>query len=416
MFDELIQNNIKRIKLLEQMAENLYKEWFVRFRFPGYETMEFEVKSPKGWIFGDKEVTSIPSNWHYGELKEIGEFIRGKNITADKMIEGEVPVISAGISPSGYHNVPNVFAKDDNKEKFKVILNTLTNLYEASKPEIFEKDWYNEKFSPLVYLHGLFYKTIDDAKVNRARKRMQQLLDGSVSASESFISMVREEPAQYMIHKSKVIDLSKIDTEQLRKEIKTAKYKAIEIDDLKEFIEKALQQMLNKNCTRTKFSERYKRIIDSYNAGGTENEDYYEQLVKLVQELKEEDNRAVTEGLLEEELEIYDLLVAGKKLTKADEQKVKLSAKNLFHKLMENKKELLPPTITFSLSDNSNSIKLFFFIQRRSSDNLIDLIFSDGLCDGLLSFSYIILSGSLPASSNPLNELRHRKYWCGLFI
>lgn len=109
LFDELIQNNIKRIKLLEQMAENLYKEWFVRFRFPGYETMEFEVKSPKGWIFGDKEVTSIPSNWHYGELKEIGEFIRGKNITADKMIEGEVPVISAGISPSGYHNVPNVF-------------------------------------------------------------------------------------------------------------------------------------------------------------------------------------------------------------------------------------------------------------------------------------------------------------------
>lgn len=107
--DDLIECNVKCIKVLEEMAENLYKEWFVRFRFPGYETMEFEVKSPKGWIFGDKEVTSIPSNWHYGELKEIGEFIRGKNITADKMIEGEVPVISAGISPSGYHNVPNVF-------------------------------------------------------------------------------------------------------------------------------------------------------------------------------------------------------------------------------------------------------------------------------------------------------------------
>lgn len=107
--DDLIECNVKRIKVLEEMAEKLYKEWFVRFRFPGYETMEFEVKSPKGWIFGDKEVTSIPSNWHYGELKEIGEFIRGKNITADKMIEGEVPVISAGISPSGYHNVPNVF-------------------------------------------------------------------------------------------------------------------------------------------------------------------------------------------------------------------------------------------------------------------------------------------------------------------
>ena len=48
-FDDLIENNNKRIKLLEQMAENLYKEWFVRFRFPGYEDVEFEGKSPKYW-------------------------------------------------------------------------------------------------------------------------------------------------------------------------------------------------------------------------------------------------------------------------------------------------------------------------------------------------------------------------------
>ena len=48
-YDSLIENNKKRIKLLEQMAENLYKEWFVRFRFPGYETAEFEGGVPKGW-------------------------------------------------------------------------------------------------------------------------------------------------------------------------------------------------------------------------------------------------------------------------------------------------------------------------------------------------------------------------------
>ncbi len=48
-YDELIENNNKRIKILEQMAENLYKEWFVRFRFPGYETTEFENGLPKGW-------------------------------------------------------------------------------------------------------------------------------------------------------------------------------------------------------------------------------------------------------------------------------------------------------------------------------------------------------------------------------
>lgn len=49
-YDNLIENNKKRIKLLEQMAENLYKEWFVRFRFPGYEDTEFEDGMPRGWV------------------------------------------------------------------------------------------------------------------------------------------------------------------------------------------------------------------------------------------------------------------------------------------------------------------------------------------------------------------------------
>ncbi|MBO5142884.1 MAG: restriction endonuclease subunit S [Clostridia bacterium] len=48
-YDEAIENNNKRIELLEQMAQNLYKECFVRFRFPGYENSEFENGIPVGW-------------------------------------------------------------------------------------------------------------------------------------------------------------------------------------------------------------------------------------------------------------------------------------------------------------------------------------------------------------------------------
>lgn len=48
-YDELIENNKKRIALLETMAEELYKEWFVRFRFPNYENTEFEKGVPKDW-------------------------------------------------------------------------------------------------------------------------------------------------------------------------------------------------------------------------------------------------------------------------------------------------------------------------------------------------------------------------------
>ena len=50
-YDNLIEVNNKRIRLLEQMAENLYKEWFVRFRFPGHENAEFENGIPKGWEY-----------------------------------------------------------------------------------------------------------------------------------------------------------------------------------------------------------------------------------------------------------------------------------------------------------------------------------------------------------------------------
>ena len=62
-YDSLIELNTKRIKTLEQMAENLYKEWFVRFRFPGHEKAEFENGIPKGWekVRAEKAITFNPT-------------------------------------------------------------------------------------------------------------------------------------------------------------------------------------------------------------------------------------------------------------------------------------------------------------------------------------------------------------------
>lgn len=112
-FDNLIEDNNKRIKLLEQMAENLYKEWFVRFRFPGYEDVEFEEKKPRGWQVGTEDKKHFtPTIFKYDEFRNIGSFVRGKNITAAQMVEGKITVISAGLQPSGYHNEANVFGEN----------------------------------------------------------------------------------------------------------------------------------------------------------------------------------------------------------------------------------------------------------------------------------------------------------------
>lgn len=270
-------------------------------------------------------------------IEEGNSFLQGIGIDLEKIIDETDALDKVDMLREAYNTIVE---KEDNKDRFKVITNTMINLYESSKPEIFEINWYNENFSPLSYLHGLLHNTIDDEKIDRARRRMQQVLDGSVMANQF---MVKEDSAQYdyAIKGTKVIDLSKMDFDQLRKEIQRTPYKAIEIDDMKLFIEKLLQQMINKNCTRIKFSERYKGIIDRYNAGGTENEDYYEQLIQLMEELKKESERPSFEGLTEEELELYDLLIRGKKLTQKEEQQVKLAAKHLYTTITNERSKLL---------------------------------------------------------------------------
>lgn len=77
-YDNLIENNNKRIKLLEQMAENLYKEWFVRFRFPGYENSEFE--------------NGIPKEWKYTKLERLANISTGKCNREDAEEDGAYPL------------------------------------------------------------------------------------------------------------------------------------------------------------------------------------------------------------------------------------------------------------------------------------------------------------------------------------
>lgn len=79
-YDNLIENNTRRIRLLEQMAENLYKEWFVRFRFPGHEKAEFENGLPKGW--------------EQNRLSALVEVCYGKD--HKKLQEGNIPVFGSG--------------------------------------------------------------------------------------------------------------------------------------------------------------------------------------------------------------------------------------------------------------------------------------------------------------------------------
>lgn len=87
-YDDLIENNNKRIKILEEMAQKIYKEWFVDFKFPGYETTTFK----------QTELGKIPNDW---EIKQIGKeyktYLGGTpSRNEEKYWNGKIPWLNSG--------------------------------------------------------------------------------------------------------------------------------------------------------------------------------------------------------------------------------------------------------------------------------------------------------------------------------
>jgi len=92
-YDELIQNNQRRIRILEEMARTLYREWFVEYRFPGSASGSF-VQSSLG---------RIPATWELGKLEDVVTLQRGFDLPKGDRVEGPVPIYAAtGVTDS--HN------------------------------------------------------------------------------------------------------------------------------------------------------------------------------------------------------------------------------------------------------------------------------------------------------------------------
>lgn len=94
-YDNLIENNRRRIALLEQAARLLYREWFVHFRFPGHETANF--------------VDGLPEGWERTTVDQLLVLQRGFDLPVSNRKDGRIPIYgSTGIV--GYHDTPKVSA------------------------------------------------------------------------------------------------------------------------------------------------------------------------------------------------------------------------------------------------------------------------------------------------------------------
>jgi type I restriction enzyme S subunit len=105
-YDDLIENNTRRIKILEEMAQTIYREWFVNFRFPGHEQVKL-VDSPLGMI---------PEGWG---VKPVTESVEVKPRTKMPK-EGEKPFVPMGSLSTDSMLISNIETKEGNSgAKFK---------------------------------------------------------------------------------------------------------------------------------------------------------------------------------------------------------------------------------------------------------------------------------------------------------
>jgi len=226
--------------------------------------------------------------------------------------------------------VDAILVNDTTKKRFINLSNMANRIFKAILP-----DPEANKFVPACALFRAVQWKIEalqpEADVSWVMDEVEDLLDKSITAK----GYVIREPSPD--GKKRLVNLSLIDFKALKKEFSKER-KRVEIEKLRGAINSALEKMVRLNKTRVDYLEKFQRMIDEYNQGAVNLEEFFDRLLKFVKDLQEEEKRGVAEGLSEEELAVFDLITKPEmKLTKKEEGQVKKVARELLQKLKREK-------------------------------------------------------------------------------
>lgn len=259
-----------------------------------------------------------------------------------------------------------LLSNDDTKQNFFVYTNTVESLYEACKPDIYERKSEFELLEVIRYLRKIVDRKKFSGDLEAARAKYADIIDQSITT----VAEEEEKKTGFEIKKTKTIDISKFDFDKLREKFKQAEFKHIEIADLRLFIEDKLEKLLSQNVTRIDFAKKLQDIINEYNSGSLSVENYFEDLIDFSKKLRDEEERHIRENLTTDELELFDLIrQTNKNLTKKEEQLVKLAAKDLLKRLKEEKDKLL---VTDWYKDEVAKLTVLKFVKQELNKDLPD--------------------------------------------
>jgi type I restriction enzyme R subunit len=218
---------------------------------------------------------------------------------------------------------------DETRKKFEVMCREVFIKFKAclTIPGV---NAYRNQYNAINIIYKSLQKDRDQADISDIIKQLHEVIDESITVTAD----KTKEP-------NKPYDISKIDFNRLRAEFENTKAKNTTVQSLKSVIEKKLERLIRRNPLRTDFQRHYEEIIAEYNKEKDRQiiEATFEALLKFVEELDEEENRAIREELNEETLAIYDLLKKPD-LDAKDIKRIKKVAKELLETLKGKLKDL----------------------------------------------------------------------------
>jgi type I restriction enzyme R subunit len=187
---------------------------------------------------------------------------------------------------------------DETRKRFEVMSRTVFTKFKACIT-VDGVNAHRKDYEAINTVYKSLQEDREQADITEIIRELHKIADESIQPQPS---PIEEEPVLY--------DISKIDFERLRKEFERSPAQRTTVQNLKTVIEKRLQRLLQQNPLRTDFQRHYEDIVAEYNYEKDRFtiEKTFEELMRFINDMGEEESRAVREGLDEESLAMFDLL------------------------------------------------------------------------------------------------------------
>lgn len=267
------------------------------------------------------------------ELQESYEklalYLEKKDIALDNLLWAD-----ATIGIDVLDAVERIIVSEESYKEFFRLAKMVEAEYQALLPDPQASARYR-KMKLIKFLRDTVREALGDDTVSKAQiyDELQEILDRSIKVGEYKVTQ-----------NFRIKDLSKIDYTKLKEQFGQNQKNTI-IQQLAKSMKDATEQMIAVNPKRKTLMEKLEKIMETYNKGSKEIDEIFEELIKLSQEMTDEEQRAAKEEMTEEQLAVFDLLWK-EDLQGNDEQSIKRIAKELL--------DIIKPVIQSSVRPREN--------------------------------------------------------------